>query len=71
MIPGPFARFIHRHVFVEDGSATLVIDELEVGLPWWLGGEPALRLMVAGHLRAAFVQRQSELVRLVEAQVVS
>jgi hypothetical protein len=27
--------------------------------------------MVAGHLRAAFVQRQSELVRLVEAQVVS
>jgi len=65
MFHGPFARFAHRHVFVESGAATRVIDELDVSLPWWLGGEFGLRTLVAGHLRAAFAFRQRELTRLV------
>ncbi|MEQ1891620.1 MAG: hypothetical protein ABL998_03685 [Planctomycetota bacterium] len=71
MLHGPFARFAHRHVFAESGAATRVIDELDVRLPWWLGGELALRLLVARHLRAAFEFRQRELVRLVHEGAIS
>ena len=65
LVHGPFARFAHRHVFAESGASTRVIDELDVGLPWWLGGELAQRWLVAGHLQAAFEFRQRELARLV------
>lgn len=65
LVHGPFARFAHRHVFVDAGAGTRVIDELDVSLPWWLGGELAQRWLVAGHLRAAFEFRQRELARLV------
>lgn len=64
MIHGPFKRFEHVHEFapVEDG--TLMRDHLQVELPWWYGGDLAMRLLVAPMMRRMFRQRGEAMVRL-------
>lgn len=65
MIHGPFEYFRHNHLFEEAGDATQVIDEIELRLRAWLGGEPLTRLVVAPHVTRIFRFRHRELLRLV------
>ena len=67
LIHGPFRKFSHTHEF-EDGAAgkTVVRDLLDVELPWYYGGEPAMRLIVGPLLRRAFGLRGAALLRLAQ-----
>ncbi|MGI8907759.1 MAG: hypothetical protein ACR2IE_14860 [Candidatus Sumerlaeaceae bacterium] len=65
-ITGLFSKFEHVHEFTKnpDGGTTLT-DLLEVRLPWWLGGEQAMKYIVAPRLREVFAYRRVELERLI------
>lgn len=70
MIHGPFDHFRHRHVFEEATEGTRVVDEIELRLRCWLGGELGTRLVVAPHMERIFRFRHRELLRLVrEGQI--
>ena len=71
-VRGPFAEFRHVHSFEEmrgqgEAGGTLLRDDLEVRLPWWMGGEIAMRLFVAPRLRAYFELRRAAYARLAAA----
>jgi ligand-binding SRPBCC domain-containing protein len=63
---GPFCKFTHRHEFeaVEDG--TRVRDILEISLPWYYGGEWAMRFLVAPTIEQAFSLRGEALQKLTQ-----
>jgi ligand-binding SRPBCC domain-containing protein len=66
-VRGPFARFAHVHEFEPRPGGTLLRERLEVRLPWWLGGEAAVRWIVAPRLRRYFAARHDRLARLAVA----
>jgi len=68
LVRGPFAHFRHIHEFVADGNDTLVIDKIDVCLPWYFGGELATRMLVGSFLRKFFAFRHASLDRLQEQQ---
>lgn len=60
---GPYAQWIHRHAFREEGGATVIEDEVRYRLPVPVLGElayPVVRL----HLRRIFRYRQRQIRRL-------
>ena len=63
-VGGPFKRFEHIHEFEPAGSSTILRDLLEVVLPWHLGGNLLMKLVVAPKLRRFFAFRHAELERL-------
>lgn len=63
LIHGPFSKFIHLHEFDEVTAGTTVRDLLEVELPWYYGGEQAMKLLVAPMLRRAFKLRGEALLK--------
>ncbi len=64
MFHGPFQCFVHTHEFAAHGGATLVRDLLEVRIPWYLGGEPVMRGVLARAFDRCFRFRGRELQRL-------
>jgi ligand-binding SRPBCC domain-containing protein len=65
LIHGPFCRFSHCHQFQQVEKGTLLVDTLNVSLPWYFGGELSLRLLVAPAMRRVFASRSLALDRLV------
>ena len=67
MVTGPFSKCEHLHHFEPDGEfLTRVRDALEIRLPWYLGGDWAVRWTVVPRLKACFAARQDELERMVQ-----
>ena len=66
MMHGPFTKFTHVHSFTECLGGTEVVDELEVELPWFYGGEWSVKALVATGLRRSFASRRRELIDLVK-----
>jgi ligand-binding SRPBCC domain-containing protein len=64
LVHGPFRAFEHVHEFSREGDSTLVRDTVTVTLPWYLGGELAVRAIVGPKLRAHFRERYAALGRL-------
>lgn len=64
-IHGPFSCFSHTHEFIDHGSNTLVRDILELRLPWYYGGNTAIRYAVAPVVRKMFHHRAQALLRLI------
>lgn len=64
LFQGPFLKYEHIHEFKPSDSGTFVRDLLDVRLPWYLGGELAMKLIVAPRIRRFFSYRHAELPRL-------
>jgi ligand-binding SRPBCC domain-containing protein len=60
-IHGPFSKFFHAHEFESRAGGTLVRDRLEISLPWYYGGEMAVRLLVAPEVKRMFRHRAKAL----------
>ena len=63
LIHGPFRSFTHLHEFDEVNSSTIVRDVLEISLPWYYGGEWAMRVLVAPIIKQAFRLRGEALLK--------
>jgi len=61
LIKGVFSKYEHIHEFLPADPGAVVRDILDVRLPWYLGGELAMRLVVAPRLRRFFAYRYGEL----------
>lgn len=70
LIHGPFKKFIHLHEFDEVNTGTMVRDILEVELPWYYGGEWAMKIFVAPSLQQAFQFRAAALLELAQSGVI-
>jgi len=57
-VEGPFRKCEHIHEFIKEAGGTKIIDQLNVELPMWLGGELATRFLVAPRLRRFFAFRE-------------
>ncbi len=60
---GPFRKWVHEHLFEEDGGATRAIDNISYAVP---GGRLVHRLFVAKDLRRLFTYRHTKLNELLE-----
>ena len=60
-VRGPYARWEHRHRFVEDDGATLVEDRVTYRLPLGALGRLAHALVVGRQLRATWIYRTARL----------
>ena len=67
LIHGPFQRFTHVHEFEEAEAGTILRDLLEIELPWFYGGEWAMRFILAPMVRRAFQFRQAALLKLAQS----
>lgn len=63
LIHGPFRKFTHFHEFDEVNTGTRVRDMLEIELPWYYGGELAMRIIVAPIVQRAFKLRGEALLK--------
>src|SRR5687767_9935358 len=61
IIHGPFNRFLHVHEFVERNGGTEIVDHLEITLPFYYGGEFAVKSLVAPGVNRSFLLRHREL----------
>jgi ligand-binding SRPBCC domain-containing protein len=68
---GPFARFRHEHHFESDDGGVIVRDVLQCELPWWFGGEIAVRHFVAPQMDGVFAFRHAALRRLIAEGVIA
>ena len=68
-VHGPFSKFVHLHEFEVRAGGTLMRDLLEICLPWYYGGEWAMRRIVAPMINQMFAKRGGMLNRLVERGV--
>src|SRR5262245_43185761 len=58
---GPFTKFTHVHSFEERDGGTEVVDELEIELPWYYGGEWGIRGLVVRGVTHSFRVRHLEM----------
>jgi ligand-binding SRPBCC domain-containing protein len=63
---GLFEAFTHVHEFRDCDGGTQIIDRIEIRLPWFYGGEPAVRCLAEPILRRSFEIRHRALRHLVE-----
>jgi len=63
-VRGPYARWEHRHRFLEEGDGTWIEDRLTYRLPAGALGRTAHALLVARQLRAAWAYRREQLIAL-------
>jgi len=64
---GVFSKFTHVHEFVDRDGGTEIRDVLEVKLPWYYGGEAAVRAWVAPGIERSFAIRHRQLERLAKS----
>jgi len=62
---GPYRRWLHRHTFRQEGSETVIGDEVDYAVP---GGALIERLLVRGELERIFGYRQTSLQQAMDAQ---
>lgn len=60
-VRGPWARWEHRHLFLEEGGGTWVEDRVTYRLPFGALGRLAHGLLVERQLRALWAYRQARL----------
>lgn len=60
---GPFRKWVHEHVFEEDGGGTRAVDNIGYAVP---GGRMVHGLFVAKDLRRLFTYRHRKLKELLE-----
>ena len=65
-VRGPYARWEHRHRFLEEGGGTWVEDRVTYRLPFGPLGELAHVLVVERQLRELWAFRQQQLAELVK-----
>jgi ligand-binding SRPBCC domain-containing protein len=65
-VRGPYARWEHRHRFLEEGGGTWVEDRVTYRLPLGLLGRAAHALVVARQLRELWDYRHQRLAELVK-----
>jgi ligand-binding SRPBCC domain-containing protein len=65
-VRGPFARWEHRHRFLEEGGGTWVEDRVTYRLPLGALGRLAHALVVRRQLRARWEHRHRQLAELVK-----
>jgi ligand-binding SRPBCC domain-containing protein len=63
-VRGPWARWEHRHLFLEDGGGTWVEDRVTYRLPLGPLGRLAHGVLVERQLRALWAYRQARLAEL-------
>ena len=63
-LKGPFRKCEHVHEFVEEQGGTIIIDHLDIELPWWLGGGFAMRHLIAPRVRRLFAYRKQSYLSL-------
>jgi ligand-binding SRPBCC domain-containing protein len=63
-VRGPFRRSFHLHEFFSEGEHVVVRNSLDVQVPWYLGGELAMRLLVCPPFRRLFAVRHRALSEL-------
>jgi len=63
-VRGPFARWEHRHRFLEEDGGTVIEDRVVFRLPFGPLGRVAYRAMVGRQLRAAWDYRTERLAAL-------
>jgi ligand-binding SRPBCC domain-containing protein len=63
-VVGPWARWEHRHLFLEEGGGTWVEDRVTYGLPFGALGRLAHAALVHRQLRAAWTYRQQRLAEI-------
>jgi len=68
---GPFSRFRHEHHFESCTDGLIVRDVLTCELPWWYGGELAVRALVAPQMDGVFAFRHKALRRLIDEGVIA
>jgi len=61
---GPYARWEHRHRFLEDGDGTIVEDRVVYRLPLGVVGRALHVALVGRQLRAAWAYRTRRLAEL-------
>ena len=71
MIHGPFGKFTHIHEFEELEGGCVVRDVLEVELPWYYGGEMAMKFFIGPMVSRAFKFRAAALLKLAESGAMS
>jgi ligand-binding SRPBCC domain-containing protein len=64
-VRGPYARWEHRHRFLEEGGGTWVEDRVTYRLPLGLLGRAAHALVVERQLRELWAYRHQQLAELV------
>ena len=67
---GPFSRFRHEHHFERVGGGAVVRDVMICELPWYFGGELAMRNFVAPSMDRVFAFRHRALKRMVAKGVI-
>lgn len=65
-VRGPYARWEHRHRFLEEGGGTWVEDRVTYRLPLGLLGRAAHALVVERQLRELWAYRHQQLAELVK-----
>ena len=66
-VAGPFRKMEHVHEFESAGARTIARDLIDVTLPWYLGGDLAVRLFVVPKFRRFFAFRHAAIDRLLAA----
>jgi ligand-binding SRPBCC domain-containing protein len=67
-IKGPFAVWKHKHIFEDNGDATLMTDDLEFELPFGLLGDIAYKVFVARLIKKQFEYRQRVTKKILESR---
>jgi ligand-binding SRPBCC domain-containing protein len=64
MVRGAFKRFVHDHIFAEDGDGTLMMDRLEFEAPGGPIGRVLDRILLSSYLER-FLRDRNELIKRV------
>ena len=60
-IKGPYRRWVHEHVFLEQDGGTLVVEQVEYALP---GGALTNALLIGRDLDRIFAYREQRLLEI-------
>jgi ligand-binding SRPBCC domain-containing protein len=64
MVRGAFKRFIHDHIFVEEGGSTLVTDRVDFAAPGGPFGRVLDRILLSSYLER-FLRERNEIIKRV------
>jgi ligand-binding SRPBCC domain-containing protein len=67
MVQGPFRRFQHDHTFTQEGSSTIMFDNLRFESPFSLLGRTFDKLVLQAHLLSFLENRNRTLKSVAES----